>query len=82
MQEDTKGVRQKKDRKYNPLWYLIVLSVLLPYPFGILLYYLSFFCLTLLVSYCIICEEGQIMQEDTKRVRQRKDIKYNKISKG
>jgi hypothetical protein len=27
-------------------------------------------------------EEGQIMQEDTKGVRQKKDRKYNKISKG
>jgi membrane protein insertase Oxa1/YidC/SpoIIIJ len=58
MQEDTKGLRQKKAL---PFWYLIVLSVLLlPYPFGILLYYLSFFCLTLLVSYCIVCPSSAL----------------------
>jgi hypothetical protein len=44
-----------------PLWYLLALSVLpLPYPFGILLYYLSFLCLTLLVSYCIICPSSAL----------------------
>jgi hypothetical protein len=48
MQEDTKGVRQ-------------ALSVLpLPYPFGILLYCLSFFCLTPLVSSCIICPSSAL----------------------
>jgi hypothetical protein len=58
-----------------PLWYLIVLSVL---PKGqdsrrtdnTIRYQRG------------KAEEGQIMQEDTKGVRQKKDRKYNKISKG
>ena len=46
---------------FLPFLFNIVLSVLLlPYPFGILLYCLSFFCLTPLVSYGIVCPSSAL----------------------